>query len=137
MSSSAFFVWKDAFALGIPMVDAQHQGFFDILNNLYAGVVAGAKPDVLTNAHNDLKFYAAKHFSDEEEYLQTVGYPAVAEQQLQHAKFVQYLESADVTRTDARATLSFLKDWMLQHILGTDRRYERWLNAQRRGSRAV
>jgi len=134
MSKAGFFVWKDSFALGIPMVDAQHQGFFDMLNELYESVVSGAAPAALTKAHNELKFYAAKHFSDEEKCLAAVGYSGVAEQRDQHAKFTRYLEAADLARSDARATLSFMKDWMLEHILGTDKRFEEWLKAQYRGA---
>ncbi len=131
MSGPKFFLWKESFTLGIPMVDAQHQMYFDMLNQLYEGVVKGAEASALARAHADIRSYAAKHFADEEHFLSAVGYPHLAEHACQHRKFLERVEAAQSARPDAPATLAFMKEWMLQHILGTDRRYEEWMTARR------
>lgn len=44
MNGPKFFVWKPEFALGVPVVDAEHQRFFELINELYAAMLDGSPP---------------------------------------------------------------------------------------------
>jgi len=72
--------------------------------------------------------YAASHFALEEQYMQSFNYADSDEHRQEHAKF-----TAEAAELKARADrggliltveiLSFLKDWLKNHILGTDMKY--------------
>jgi hemerythrin-like metal-binding protein len=128
-----FFVWKDAFALGIPVVDQEHQRFFQIINELHAAIAAGRGPAVVAATHAKLLDYARYHFEHEEDYLDLVSYPDLPKHRAQHRAFVRAIERIG---TGAPATaltmLTLVRDWLLEHILGMDQRYTTWVSEQRR-----
>jgi hemerythrin-like metal-binding protein len=70
-----FFVWKPAFDLAIPTVDAEHRRFFEIMNELYAAMVRGQGDAVVHSTLRRLVEYATRHFAGEEEFLAGAGYP--------------------------------------------------------------
>jgi len=127
MQVSTFFVWKDSFNLGVERIDGQHQCLFEVMNRLYVSLASGDPEPIVINALNDLRFYASQHFGEEEAILARAGYPEMEKHRAQHGYFSAQLESFDVRRPKASEALSFLKDWFLQHILGTDRKTEEWL----------
>lgn len=136
MAESPFFVWKDSFNIGVERIDEQHRILFEVMNRLYVSMASGEPEPLVVNALNDLRFYAGQHFHDEEGILARAGFPAIETQRAQHGFFTAQLEAFDVRKPTARDALTFLKDWFLQHVLGTDRRFEEWLRrADERGPR--
>jgi hemerythrin-like metal-binding protein len=129
MSNPApFFVWKPAFDLEIPVVDAEHRRFFELMNELYAAMVRGDGDKQLRATLTNLTEYAAYHFGGEEDFLASVGFPELHVQRKQHAWFLEGLEGLVLKDSDAsRAALTFMKNWFLEHILGTDKKYAAWL----------
>ena len=128
----AFFQWKPSFEVGIPQVDAEHRQFFEIINELYAAMTKGEAPAVMAAVHARLVDYAASHFRAEEEFLAAVDYPALAVQVRQHAWFLRTISELRLDSSDRpRETLALARDWMLRHILGTDKHYAAWLDEPR------
>ena len=116
-----FFVWKPGFELGIPDVDPEHRRFFEITDELYTGMVRGDGEDQMRSTRRKLTDYAAHHFSGEERFLAAIGYPESYVQRKEHAWFLHELEGVALKDSEsARAVLTFMKNWFLQHILGTD-----------------
>ena len=136
MASSDPFVWKDSFALGIPLLDGEHRQFFEILNRCARAASEGAAPRDLGLLLKELATYADVHFCHEEEALDRVGYPGLARQQAEHQKFI-----ADLARLEAResatvfSALTLMRQWLLEHILDTDRDYVAWIERERPGVR--
>ena len=125
-----FFVWKPQFKLGIESIDSEHQEFLEIVNRLYDVMSAGARPLQLRRIHNELREYARTHFRHEEEFLERVGYPGLEVQLKQHAYFVSFLDSLSATSSTAsKNALGVTKDWLLDHVLGTDRQFADWAAA--------
>lgn len=120
--------WSDAYRLGIPGVDQEHQTFFALLRALEAGVRLG--DDLIARAAlGELRRYAELHFTNEEEFLDAVGYPDLPAHQVEHRAFVRevaLLESRLGLPT--RAAVDLARTWLQAHILGTDRRYTTWLD---------
>jgi hemerythrin len=130
-SARPFFVWKDQFKLGIPLVDADHQRFFEIVNRLHASLTLGE--DVPRRTVAELIAYARGHFAREEQALDDVRYPYLPEHQMQHRRLLHDLEQIDVQRTTAALkAVSLARDWLLAHVLDTDRKYTAWLAARGR-----
>ena len=126
-----FFVWKPEFKIGIPLADEEHQRFFEIMNRLYAAMCAGGRQADLQRIHGELKVYAVTHFAHEEEYLSRIGYPGLSAQKIQHARFVADLSLLSATRSQAsKNALAVMRDWLLQHILGTDQKIAKWIGCR-------
>jgi hemerythrin-like metal-binding protein len=127
-----FFVWKQGFALGLPVVDEEHRHFFEILNRCARAAAEGAAPRDLDTVLSELDTYARFHFSSEEAELERVGYPELELQRAEHRRFEAQLERLrESERTTILSTLAFMRDWMLQHVLGTDRRFVPWITKER------
>lgn len=122
------FKWKNDFSVGIKEMDDQHKSFFDILNRL--GEVAGGNKgmEVVGPVLRQLSEYSRHHFAEEENWLKVIGYPGLPFQKKQHEFFIsQVTELQDrYSRGDGsipKSTLEFLRDWLLSHILETDKKY--------------
>ncbi|SRR6266567_4282095 len=128
MSVPAYFFWKDSFAVGIPEIDAQHERFFEIFNLLYATTVAGSGSTPVRAIYHDLNTLAALHFSAEEALLEGIGYPGLERHRGQHAEFMAQLARLPLLQ-QTQPVLSFLRSWLLEHILGMDKAWSIWMNA--------
>lgn len=123
--------WSKRFESGIPLVDLQHKGLFDLLNQLGARFADGGTPDEaeVTRTLGELAGYAARHFSDEEEMMQREGIDPgfFALHQMEHRSFSFDLErmqlhgsvDEDAPQT-AQRLVRFITSWLIYHILGTD-----------------
>jgi hemerythrin-like metal-binding protein len=123
-----FFTWKDSFCIGIDTLDAQHRSLLECLNDCHRQVTShkGAPLDPALLAR--LSAYAAHHFASEETMMYAFGYREVAAQRREHAAFrarVAELEEARAKGVflSAEDVLTFLRDWVLQHVLGEDRKF--------------
>ena len=127
-----FFTWKDSFSLGIPAVDAEHQQFFEIMNRCAKVASQGATPTEVQLVLKELATYARTHFEHEEAALDRVGYPEVALQRAEHQRFTKELERIQALETPSiLAALSLTRDWLMQHVMGSDRRYVAWITKDR------
>jgi len=127
-----FFKWKDAFKLGIPSIDAEHEQFFEIMNRCALVAKEGASPAVVETLLQELATYAEHHFRNEEEALERVGYPELEAQRAEHQRFRRDLERIRALESPSvLAALSLARDWLLQHVTGTDRRYVAWITSDR------
>ena len=70
---------------------------------------------------------ADMHFAGEEQALAETGCPCLPLQQRQHAMFRRNLRNIAESTVRSRAMLDFMRDWLVLHILETDRRCVPWL----------
>lgn len=127
-----FFVWKDSFRLGLPGIDAEHQQFFEIMNRCAAAARDGASPTAVELLLQELATYARFHFEHEEAELDRVGYPELEAQRAEHGRFIRELARIRaLERPSVLAALSLARDWLLQHVIGSDRRYVAWITRER------
>jgi hemerythrin len=130
---SRFFVWNESFELGIPSIDADHQGFLELMNNLCSAMDRGEGRNRTQATLDALRAYATYHFIREEDVMGAAGYPGLHAQQVEHAWYLYYLEKldglSDADPARARETMEFMRTWFVDHILGTDKRFSQWLTA--------
>jgi len=126
------FIWSDTYSVGAPGIDAQHKKLFDLINSLHEAMSQGKGKEALGKILDGLMDYTRVHFSDEEKMLEKVNYPDLAIQKAQHAAFVQKIselqkdyKSGKITMT--LPTMEFLKDWLLNHILKVDKKYQSYI----------
>ena len=137
-SQPIFFTWKASFELGLPAIDDEHRNFFEILNRCARAAADGASPSTVELLIQELVTYAAHHFKNEEAALERVGYPELAQQRREHQHFARGLELLRSQEAPSLlAALMMARDWLLQHVLGTDRRYVAWIEQDRAGPAAI
>ena len=130
--------WKDnpcaftpEYFTGIPHVDEQHQRLFEIVgtaNDLINNEFIPDKFDYITDILTELTEYTKVHFSDEERYMESVGYPGLEAQRQAHAGFIDKLEDIQIDGFEENQQevlmemMDFLFNWLVQHILKMDKK---------------
>jgi len=129
------FEWKEKYVLGIGEIDKQHKGLVDLINRLFAAMQSGAGKDVLEETLNGLVAYAGHHFMTEEILMGNYDFPDLDAHKMEHRKFSEEVESfrKDFLSGNTGISIqliSFLRDWLDQHICETDHRYGEYLRGQ-------
>lgn len=131
----AFIDWSDEYSVNIDTFDEQHKQLINIINRVHDVVMSGAEKNVIRQIFVELAEYTSYHFRVEEEILEFHGYPELDKHRIQHEQLVvQLLELQMRFRKEQMSLpvemLNFLKsDWLLKHIVGTDKEYSSFLNA--------
>ena len=80
--------------------------------------------------------YTKFHFAREEKFFAQTGYPAAVPHKQQHDALtrqvldVQQKYAAGATATLSLDVMHFLKNWLVNHIQGSDQKYRPHLNAK-------
>lgn len=132
----AFVEWKPDYSVGHLEIDQQHRKLVDIINHLHDSMKMGGKPEDLVRIMNDLVNYTRFHFSHEEKLMQQTAYPDLANHQRVHRAMIDQVEKfrreAGSSRTGFSIKLmGFLKNWLTDHIMGTDQKYAPTLKSSR------
>ena len=128
--------WNNSLSVGIAVIDEDHKKLVAMVNQLYDAVQAGHGKDALGKTLDGLIDYTVMHFAREEKFFQETGYPDAVAHKKEHADLTkQVLDVQAKYRSGATSTLSlevmtFLKNWLVKHIQGSDRKYGPHLNAK-------
>lgn len=123
--------FTDDYLTGIALVDAEHKELFRIVdkaNQLVKSFDELSGYDSIIEILNELKEYTREHFSDEEEYMESIQYEGLSAQKRAHEAFIDKLENIDLAQIDAnpqeylQELLEFLLGWLINHILYTDKK---------------
>jgi len=120
---------KPEFLTGIELVDTEHARLFELANEAYELMQDDFTPDkydYIVSILNSLNDYAKQHFKDEEAYMESIQYKRLFTQKIEHQAFISKLEEFDLESIDENqeqailSILTFLNDWLVQHILEKD-----------------
>ncbi len=130
----ALFTWNDSFSVKVALCDQQHKKLFEIINQLADAMRTGQGKQAVVKTAGELLQYTHTHFQEEEALLEGAHYPQLAAHREQHRKFVSDVEAlARQIREEGGASsiqvLNLLRDWLINHILKTDKAYSDFLNA--------
>ncbi len=123
--------FTEKYLTGIDLVDEEHRYLFQLLEETDEIVHAEHlydKYDELVRILSGLKEYTVKHFQDEEDYMERIGYDGIAMQKTAHQTFVDKLEDIDLKEMDddqqgyLEDLVDFLTSWLVNHILKMDKR---------------
>ncbi len=120
--------WNNALAVNVAVIDGHHQELVALINRLHDALSAGRAKTEMAAVAKALLDYVAEHFTAEERLMARAGYPQLAEHKIQHEAFVKKAKEieAGVARGSLSTTIStlgFLRDWLVNHIEKTDKRY--------------
>jgi len=96
---------------------------------------AGQGKDKLGQVLASLIKYTQTHFATEEKFMESRGYPDYAQHKCEHDRLTATVVDFQrkFQRNEVALTvdiMGFLKDWLVKHILGCDKKYVPFLNAQ-------
>jgi len=128
----ALITWTDDLAIGIIEVDEQHRRLVDLLNRAHEAMKRGGKPQFLKSIVDELVAYTIYHFAREEKLMEQAAYPELEEHRRKHqamaAKVAEYRKEIEGgAPTVAIRFMQFLRQWLTNHILQTDKRYGPYL----------
>lgn len=128
--------WKESYEIGVESVDNQHKKLVGITNELYEAHHNQTGNLIIHEILERLVLYTKEHFSDEEKNFD-FGYQDAEKHKREHREFVQQIESlvSEAKRKNLMIpykTLDFLKDWLISHILGTDKELGYYLRKKTR-----
>ena len=88
----------------------------------------GKSKDVLAKILNELVDYTKIHFATEEKILEQNKYPKLASHKQEHVNLTNQFLALKHDFENGKVTISievltFLKDWLKNHILGVDQQY--------------
>jgi hemerythrin len=129
----AFFDWNDSYSVGVSEINTQHKKLVFLINDLNTAMAAGKGRDAVGSIVAELVKYTVDHFSTEERYFDKFKYADADTHKAEHKALVKKVADFQQNLAQGKAVLSielmnFLKDWLINHIKGTDKKYTKCFN---------
>ncbi|MFA6979107.1 MAG: bacteriohemerythrin [Ignavibacteriaceae bacterium] len=126
--------WNDSYSVKVKEIDGQHKKLVDIINELHDKMKEGKGKEVMEKLLNELLDYTVLHFAFEEKLLNTNNYPDSKTHIKLHSDLIEEVKAFRKKYESGSAMLSlelmnFLKKWLVEHILNSDKKYSAHLNA--------
>ena len=86
------------------------------------------KYDAIVHIIGELRDYTIMHFSDEEEYMESINYEGIEAQKAAHTAFVDRLNQINLDNVDDNQQeylcelINYLLGWLSTHILKMDKK---------------
>ena len=130
--------WNESYSVNNEEIDAQHKKLFSIVNTLHDALMNKDSNDITLArdaALKSLEEYSQEHFSFEERYLQSIGYPEFEQHKKEHGKFIQRVAklrnelsiSGVLVPTEV---MNIVVEWLSSHTLREDQKYRRFAEQQ-------
>ncbi len=122
----SFFVWQDKFAFDIESIDNDHKKLVGLIDDLYVAMSQGKARAIIEDVVKSLLEYTRVHFRREEFYMKSTNYLDYDTHKKAHDVFIdqvlQYQQKLQEGKDNFSIdVLSFLREWLSQHILNIDK----------------
>lgn len=123
--------FTDEYLVGNDLIDREHKELFRLIgkaNDLVRDGIDSSQCDEMIDLLTELKAYTEFHFSDEEEYMESIHYEGLEAQKRAHKAFVYKLgeiqkkDIEDQPQEYMQSLVEFLLGWLINHILYTDKK---------------
>ncbi|MDD1755850.1 MAG: bacteriohemerythrin [Methanomassiliicoccales archaeon] len=126
--------WSDELSCNVREIDEQHKRLVGMLNRLHQAMVRREGQRLLASILGELMDYTTYHFATEEKYMALFHYPGFQSHSAEHEDFVRTVsrfqkqyENGDVGLSIS--VLNFLSSWLRDHIMGSDKAFGPFFNA--------
>lgn len=123
--------FNENMATGVKEIDEQHQLLIRLINFLRDSIDSNKGEKVIRATIERMGFYASYHFKTEENLMDEYQYPDSSEEISEHKMFINktntWLENENCSDLEV---LDFLRDWLHNHILITDKKLGAYLNSK-------
>ncbi len=132
MEEKLYVAWKPVYEIGVPIIDEQHKKWVMLLNEFHNTVRNGSAQIFVEETLNALFDYTEYHFSEEENIFRENEFPGTDAHLAEHQEFIKTLKllKNDFKKNNlllSLKTMDALKDWLINHILGTDKEFGNFL----------
>jgi methyl-accepting chemotaxis protein len=124
------FIWSDKLTLGVKAMDDEHKILIEKINALITTLEQQyIKKDLelINQSFLDLAVFTTKHFQNEESYMRSIQYPQLSSHKKIHENLLSQVTNYGVQikngTLDDSKIISFLRNWLLSHIMGVDMQY--------------
>ena len=127
--------WSDALSVGNPMIDAEHQYFILLINELNRAIADRQNKDEIIREMNQLLTEARYHFAHEEQLFAEKGFPEAQAHCKHHSDLLGRFSNSLKEFTEVDYSPNWIdnglaiKDLMVSHILNVDSRYVEYLRS--------
>jgi len=128
VSRPVYLVWSEDYSVGNDELDGHHKNIISIINDLYSAIQTESTPEELNGILDRLFEYTMSHFEREEQLMEEHLFPDLAKHKTIHDRM--RIKTDELRRRGLHhkkgvpaETMSFLKDWWLNHILVMDAQY--------------
>ena len=125
--------WDQSLAVGVHEIDGQHQKLVQMICDLHEAMRTGKGKGQVEQILTELENYSVEHFGYEEKLMEQHKYPGYLNHRKEHEAFVDKVIAFGNDFRANRAALTtevmnFLKNWLVGHIKGTDKKYSSFFN---------
>lgn len=121
-------LWNPSLTTGVPLMDEQHKALIAHIEAFDTLCASAQTRRALDELLPQLKDYVQYHFSAEEELMQRLAddYVHLDAHKTMHQRFFAQIVDMQTQRQDwgdlqtAMRMRTYLHDWLVQHIAGTD-----------------
>lgn len=124
--------WDDSMSVKISSIDYQHKQLIGHINTFYEYISKGMAKEKMLELIKVLKEYTLFHFSHEERLMKQYNFDGYQAHKNEHEEFVKKVLDFEDRYKNGKMLLTveitrFLKDWVTNHIMGTDHKYSEFL----------
>ncbi len=127
--------WDNAYAVHVQRFDIHHRRLLVNANALVAAIEAQRGCEVVQEMFAALIRFAHYHFEQEETLLRLYSYPDLERHREAHQHFLSQAREildrpAGASSMSAGEAATWLKDWIVPHVVGEDQKYTAHLHAR-------
>ncbi|MDH5436063.1 MAG: bacteriohemerythrin [Gammaproteobacteria bacterium] len=125
--------WNDSYSVSIEEIDDQHKTIILLINEVDEAAQSDERHEKLAHVLQELINYTKTHFTVEESLMRIFKYPDYEAHKQKHDKLIDRVihfqnQFNKGNTLVAKELHFFLKDWLIQHIQGTDKEYSPFMN---------
>jgi len=129
----AYINWSEDFSVNVGEIDAQHKMLVEKFNLLHQSLLDNKGSEAQKTIIEGMVDYANVHFETEEKYMRRLNYPGFRKHKSEHERFAEkaFELHKRINNSGFVLTLeilSFLKNWLQEHILVIDKEYSKHFN---------
>ncbi len=128
--------WNEKMSVGVKVLDDDHKRLVALVNELHDALKTGHGKDALGKILDSLVTYTKSHFAREEQFFARRNYPDSAAHKKEHDDLTNQVLQVQAKFNSGASTglslqvMNFLRDWLTNHIQGSDKKYGPYLNSK-------
>lgn len=128
--------WKSEYSVGMAKIDEEHKKLVEMINAAHSSANCLPNAKAASELIGEMEAYAKSHFQTEERLMEKHNYPMAAQHIKAHQAFLNHVKNADTDFSNDNFVpgtvkiVSFLADWLVKHILETDKKLGDFLQEQ-------
>lgn len=126
-------IWSEELSVGIDSIDQQHKVLIGLINDLNSAMAIGEANEMIGDILLKLTEYTRYHFSYEEKLFEQHDYPSTARHKRHHSDLIDQISAlkerfeTELSGSVGLEIMQFLKNWLTNHIMKTDKAYSEYL----------